>query len=64
MEYALMFVLSYAAFTTGSLYQIYRAHKKWENETLPVIRENEKLKALIRLYGIDHNPNQSAPSPE
>jgi len=64
MEYMLMFVLSYAAFSTGSLYQLYRENKKWESETLPLIRENEKLKALLRLYGIDHNPNQSAPSPE
>ena len=58
MEYILMFVLAYGAFTTGTLLEAYRAHKKWEKEALPVIRENEKLKCLMSLHCIDYLANQ------
>lgn len=58
MEYILVIVISYGAFTTGTIFEACRAHKIWQKETLPVIRENERLKSLMRLHGIDHLLNQ------
>jgi len=46
-----LIVALYAGFTTGAVIQMYVSHKKWEQETLPIIRENEKLKCLLSLAG-------------
>ena len=49
--FGLLIVAVYAAFVTGASIQQYKAHKKWETETLPLIRENAKLKCLLELAG-------------
>lgn len=55
MSAVLMLALIYMSFVTGVSWQMYKSHKKWEEETLPIIRENSRLKALLELKGIPLN---------
>jgi len=49
--FGFLIIAAYASFVTGACIQQYKAHKKWESETLPLIRENAKLKCLLELAG-------------
>lgn len=59
MEWCLFIVFLYAAFITGTLIQVVKSHKKWEAETLPLVRDNARLRTLLELHGIEADKKAS-----